>query len=190
MTTDSSALEPDYFEQIERHFGLRRDGPLMLSPRDWQLVSKWHDQGLPVAVVLRGINRAFDLFDAGGPRSDRINSLSYCEQHVEEAWLEHRELQAAEGSREVAPGLSTAADHFEMAAKACVAAATGQEAPLASLLREAATTMSALANRARKDDADVRQLDAEASALEQRVAEATSGAELAHPLPRFSPWSA
>lgn len=189
-TPESGSAVDDYFERIERHFGLRRGGPLMLSPRDWQLLAKWQDGGLPLPVVLRGINRAFDLFEAGGPRSDRINSLSYCRQHVEEVWQEHRELQSSEGSGAVAGGLSAAGDHLDaVAARVRITAAT-LDGAAATTLAVVVDELGRLAVMARQQGADVRALDAAASALEARAATAVEGLDAAADLPRFSPWAA
>jgi hypothetical protein len=92
QSTDDAARRDDYFRQIERHFGIRRGGPLLLSPRDWQIVERWHDRGISLDAVLRGINRALDRFDAGDAPKAKVNSLSYCKQQVEAAWQEQRRL--------------------------------------------------------------------------------------------------
>lgn len=191
MNEDTSLPDAgeDYFETIERHFGLRRGGQLMLSPRDWQLVAKWQERGLPVAVVLRGINRAFDLFELGGPRGDRINSLRYCKQHVEEAWEEHRELQSSEGSGETGV-LSAAGDHLDAVAARVRVLSGNLEAAARAALGEIVGELGGLAERARATGADVRELDAEAEALENRARQALSAAGAEVELPRFSPWAA
>lgn len=188
-STGTPEAGDDYFERIERHFGLRRGGPLMLSPRDWQLVAKWQERGLPVAVVLRGINRAFDLFEVGGPRADRINSLRYCKQHVEEVWEEHRELQSSEGSG-AGGGLGAAGDHLDAVAARVRLLGETLDAPARTALAEVVEQLTRMAERARSADADVRALDAEAEALERRARAALAGTDAEAGLPRFSPWAA
>ncbi len=126
---DSPRSDEHYFERIERQFGVRRGGPLLLSPRDWQLVSQWREIGIPLDVVLLGINRAFDAVEAfytPGPPQQRVNSLSYCRQQIETAWEAHREQQAAETLRdapETAVTRSAHEQHLHDAADACRRAA-------------------------------------------------------------------
>jgi hypothetical protein len=101
MNDDTSLYgEDEYFAQIERQFGVRRGGPLMLSPRDWQRIEGWQREEIPLEVVLRGINRAFDHFEASAGKTRRINSLSYCEPHVYDGSPSPRRR----GSAQPAPG--------------------------------------------------------------------------------------
>ena len=192
--SESIESEPiDYLERVERHFARRRGGPLVLSPRDWQLVKKWQDRGIPAEVVLRGINRAFDHFGAGPRRPDRINSLSYCKQHIEAAWLEHRELAAGEDGRSPSEPLAAAAEHLEMAAGACTSAAASLPAESGRAVLEAAAGLRDLAARAAAGQAGVREIDEAALELETATLDALDRAAapgMATPaLPRFSPWA-
>lgn len=200
MKKDTDA-DADYLERIERHFGLRRGGSIVLSPRDWKLVQDWQEKGIPAEVVMRGINRAFDHFAAAGPRPDRINSLSYCRQHVEAAWEEHRELAASAGAG-TGPGesgtgsLDDAFDHLRAAAERCREAASSREGtPLAEELESIAAELEKLAARARAGEGGVRDVDAEAVALEERLRQHSPDLFLATDrtapeLPPFSPWAA
>jgi hypothetical protein len=187
--------EDQYFERIERHFGLRRGGLLVLSPRDWQLVQRWQAEGIPATVVMRGINQAFDRHQASRRPGNRVNSLSYCRQHVEECWAEHRELAAAEASGP--PDLDHAgpADHLAAVAARCRMHAESAGAPAARALERVAGDLEALAAGCRDGSLAVREVDARARALETTLREivpslfeAPKGAVA--PLPRFSPWAA
>lgn len=189
--------DDDYLERIERHFGLRRGGRLILSPRDWQLVQEWQQAGIPLLVVMRGINRAFDRFEASGPRPGRINSLSYCDQHVLETWEEHRELAAADtGRQDDTGGDPGAARRLEQAAERCRDAA-GRRDPgdEADALDAAAAALERLAGAARDGELRTREIDARATELEEsvrrRLPEAFAADEegAAPELPRFSPWA-
>jgi hypothetical protein len=66
-----------YVEAIESHLRARRGAEHILSPRDFALARAWHKGGVPLAMVLVGIDRAFD---AGG----EVSSLSFCRGRVEE----------------------------------------------------------------------------------------------------------
>ena len=74
----------NYFTEIEEHFQRRRGSLLLLSTLDWALVETWQEAGVPLEAVLRGIDAAFDKYDArkGRARARRINGLAYCSQEV------------------------------------------------------------------------------------------------------------
>lgn len=189
----------DYLARIERHFGLRRGGRLLLSPRDWQLVAGWHERGVPLPVVLRGINRAFDRFEANR-RSDRINSLSYCAQQVDEVWEEERERAAEEGNAARGDGgaLEGPAERLRASAEACAAAAQGADRAdgPAELLRQTASELALLADRLTSGDAGAREVDARCLELEGELREVcpelfekSAVPDGAPGLEPFSPWS-
>ena len=68
---------------------MRRGSLLMLSTLDWALIDTWREAGLPLDVVLRGIDEAFDHYDAkvarAKGRTRKINGLAWCSQAVMEA---------------------------------------------------------------------------------------------------------
>ena len=72
----------DYFRAIEEAFGRRRGAPLLLSPRDWALIGEWQRRGIPLRIVLQGVDNCFDAFERRSPGARRINSLGYCRQEV------------------------------------------------------------------------------------------------------------
>jgi len=80
----------NYFTEVEDEFVRRRGKHLLVSPIDWALVESWKDAGIPLAVVIRGISRAFDAFDARPTKSRKVNSILYCEQAVEETYAEYQ----------------------------------------------------------------------------------------------------
>lgn len=103
--------EPDgYFRAIEEAFHRRRGAPLLLSPRDWALIGEWQRAGIPLRVVLQGIENCFDAHARRAPTARRINSLSYCRQEVlglHEIYLGLRGVEAgrpAEAVPGAAPG--------------------------------------------------------------------------------------
>jgi len=66
---------------------------MLISPIDWALVESWKDAGIPLHVVLRGINEAFDNYDARPHKYQLVNNLFYCQQAVESAYAEYRHAQ-------------------------------------------------------------------------------------------------
>jgi hypothetical protein len=82
----------NYFTEIEDAFVRRRGKHLFLSPMDWALMETWKQQGIPLHIVLRGVERSFDSFEAK-PRKRTIKSLLYCQEEVEAQyaeWIEAR----------------------------------------------------------------------------------------------------
>jgi hypothetical protein len=59
---------------------------------DWALIESWKEMGVPLHVALRGIERAFDSFEAK-PRRRSVKSLLYCQEEVEAQFLEWQEAQ-------------------------------------------------------------------------------------------------
>jgi hypothetical protein len=82
----------NYFTEIEDTFVRRRGKHLFLSPMDWALMETWKQQGIPLHIVLRGIEKSFDSFESR-PRKRTVKSLLYCQEEVEaqyEEWQEAR----------------------------------------------------------------------------------------------------
>lgn len=81
-----------YFSEIEDTFVRRRGKHLMLSPMDWALIESWKERGVPLHVALRGIEHAFDSYEAK-KRKRSVKTLLYCQEEVEAQyaeWLESR----------------------------------------------------------------------------------------------------
>jgi hypothetical protein len=78
----------NYFTEIERFFQSKRRSFTLLSSLDWVLMEAWLQQGIPLDLVLKGIDRAFSK-----PRRKReIGSLAYCVKSVEKVCEEQKEL--------------------------------------------------------------------------------------------------
>lgn len=97
----------DYFSSIEEHFVRLRESPLLLSPKDWWLIQKWKEEGIPLSVVLQGLNRTFDKFKKGAQKRRKINSIAYCAQEVLSAWEEFKESLIGKKKSEEQPPLFT-----------------------------------------------------------------------------------
>jgi hypothetical protein len=82
----------NYFTEIEDAFVRRRQRHLYTSPLDWALMETWKEQGIPLHIVLRGIEKSFDSYEAR-PRKRSVKTLFYCQEEVEAQyaeWLESR----------------------------------------------------------------------------------------------------
>src|SRR5271166_4114629 len=97
----------NYFTEVEEHFQRARGTPRVLSPRDWDLIDKWKNAGIPLEAVLRGIDTAFEKLrrDPAKARTQMVNSLAYCKQAVA---VEVQRMAAAApiGLKEAGPSFS------------------------------------------------------------------------------------
>jgi len=132
----------NYFTEIEERFQQRRGALLLLSTLDWALIETWRDAGIPLEAALRGIDAAFDKYEARQKRGRmrRVNGLAWCAQAV---------MEAAEALREASAGTAPAhtetrdsgfehervAAHLEAAATALDAATIAPEACATTALR-------------------------------------------------------
>lgn len=74
----------NYFTEIESFFLKKRKKGLLLSPLDWTLIETWKEMGIPLHIVLRGIEKSFVSFEKKRKNFSNINSLYYCNQSVME----------------------------------------------------------------------------------------------------------
>lgn len=93
-----------YFSEIEDTFIRRRGKHLMLSPMDWALIEGWKERGVPLHVVVRAIEHAFDSHQAK-QRKRAVKTLLYCQEEVEAQyteWLESRVGSHEESETQIA----------------------------------------------------------------------------------------
>ncbi|MEW5975891.1 MAG: hypothetical protein AB1898_08815 [Acidobacteriota bacterium] len=72
----------NYFTEIEEHFQKRRGKAIPVSPLDWALIESFQESGIPLEVVLRGVDQAFEKHARRKRASRQINSLTYCTQAI------------------------------------------------------------------------------------------------------------
>lgn len=91
----------NYFTEIEDEFVKRRGRHLLVSPLDWSLMEMWQQRGVPLHIVLRGINNSFDGYDQRANRGRKVNSLFYCQQEVESLFLTYCESRVGSGDSQL-----------------------------------------------------------------------------------------
>ena len=93
----------NYFTEIEEYFWKKRGAHLLVSPLDWAILETWQHAGIPVATVMRGIDRAFESYTRSrrGQSGRQLKSLAYCVDAV---------LETAEQEKEAAAGTGPARD--------------------------------------------------------------------------------
>lgn len=82
----------NYFTEIEDAFIRRRGKNLLLSPIDWAMMETWQERGIPLHIVLRGIQSVFDHFEKN-PRPRTIKSLLFCKEEIEAQFVEWTSAQ-------------------------------------------------------------------------------------------------
>ena len=100
----------NYFTEIEDAFVRRRGKHLFLSPLDWALMETWKQQGIPLHIVLRGLERSFDSYESR-PRKRSVKTLLYCQEEVEAQYAEW--LEARVGASEKTDDAETDAGQLE-----------------------------------------------------------------------------
>jgi predicted ribosome quality control (RQC) complex YloA/Tae2 family protein len=176
----------NYYTEIEDAFVRRRGKHLFLSPMDWALMETWKEQGIPLHIILRGIERAFDSFEAK-PRKRSVKSLLYCQEEVEAQyaeWLESRVGASPEGeARNVetepsSPFSPTAiGEHLESSCLALTKAATARRHNGEDDFSEALSRAAALINEIKVDmtdgvPPDARKLEDSLTGLERMLSDA------------------
>lgn len=164
----------NYFTEIEQRFQQRRGSILLLSTLDWALIETWREAGIPLEAVLRGIDAAFDRYDARKSRVHvrRVNGLAWCAQEV---------MTAAENLREALTGASKPladaaragleqeriAEYLEeTAAKLQAAQVTGLAAQMAT---EIADRIKGLAQSTREQMPNLEELERTLTVLEEKL---------------------
>ena len=142
--------EASYGTRVEDAFIEERGTPFFLLPKDWQLIRKWREEGVPSDTVIRAVRDAFEKKRARGDAS-KISSLTYCGNAVEVLWeMERRGLVGAHGPKPVpestlfegAARLRELAERLGEAESAVPAGADGRAA--AEALRAAREAVQAL----------------------------------------------
>src|SRR5436305_15095180 len=108
MSATADGPDPDhaYFQAVEEIFVELRGSPLLLSPADWQVASRWHKEGVPLDLVRQTLEEVFARRKERKAKG-KISSLRYCGPAIEAAWADLRELTAP-GHRVEAPAFEVA----------------------------------------------------------------------------------
>ena len=157
----------NYFTEIEEHFQRRRGSLLLLSTLDWALIETWREGGIPLTVVLKGIDAAFDKYEArkNKTRVRRVNGLAYCAQAV---------ISAMEEMQEAAVGASSAAAHtsndgFEQERIALHLEGAAGQLESAIAFVEIAQRLRSIADEVRNQPPRLEELEQSLSVLEEKL---------------------
>ncbi len=161
----------EYFSEVEARFVARRGSLLLLSTLDWALIETWRTAGVPLVAVLRGIDAAFDRYEArralAKGRLGKVNGLAWCAQAVMQAATEMAD--AALGTATAEQPLQDSGFEVKRVARFLLSNAKGVEiakpalAPTADRLRALAAEVLAGAHPA------LETLDRTLTVLEERL---------------------
>lgn len=90
----------NYFTEIEETFIRRRGKHLLVSPLDWALIQTWQQRGVPLHIVLRGIENVFDSHDKKPNQKRTVKSLFYCKEEIEVQYAEWLESQVGKSAED------------------------------------------------------------------------------------------
>ena len=71
-----------------------------MSPLDWAMIESWQEREVPLHIVLRGIEKVFDSYDAKPKKNRTIKSLMYCKEEIEAQYDEWLESQIGKNNAE------------------------------------------------------------------------------------------
>jgi hypothetical protein len=163
----------NYFTEIEERFQQRRGAILLLSTLDWALIETWRDAGIPLEAALRGIDAAFDKYEARQKRArmQRINGLAWCAQAVMQAAMEMSEASVGSvpgGSASTPVATAESGFEHERVAAHLTAAAQALDAATAARLREMAAEITA-ASGEKSAAVDLEVLERSLTVLEEKL---------------------
>jgi hypothetical protein len=179
----------NYFTEIEERFQQRRGTVLLLSTLDWALIETWREAGIPLEAALRGIDAAFDKYEARKARlrhgGQRINGLAWCAQAVMQAAVELNEASTGSagavangtaGERDSGFERERVAAHLTAAAEALDAAAVAPEACKATAVRLRELAAEVRGQAGEKKNADLEGLERSLTVLEEKLYAALTAA--------------
>jgi len=123
----------NYFTEIEEYFWRKRGAHILVSPLDWAILESWQKAAIPVEVVLKGIDQAFESYARSrrGVSGRPLKSLAYCVDSVLDAAVEAQEAAAGRGPEPPTGARKPASEPFSRAEVAAFLARNAQ------MLREA-----------------------------------------------------
>ncbi len=163
----------NYYTEIEEYFWQKRGAHLLVSTLDWAAIETWQRAGIPLEVVRKGIDRAFERYDAKR-RGRPIKSLLYCVDAVADAAEEAKEAAAGGSSTVERPSAFASGEvaAFLRANAAALREAAGlpQVSGEAAAVRDIAAALEALADQpATQDSQNLEDLERHLTVFEEKL---------------------
>lgn len=97
--------ESRYFQTIAHCFFEQRGAPFFLSSKELGLITAWKNKGIPLHVVLEGINNAFLSYRSKPGRKSKVLSLQFCQKKVQKAFASYKERKVGGSAQNAYPKL-------------------------------------------------------------------------------------
>jgi hypothetical protein len=135
-----------YCREIEAYLCRKNDGHLVrIVGPSFELVSAWAEQGVPLKVAFRGIDRHFERYYAKGPRRRPVR-IDFCEADVLDVFDEWRRaigLRTVDEPDARTPRRPSLAEHLERVIARLTARRAQAPGPLEAALEEAVRALDA-----------------------------------------------
>lgn len=89
---DQHQIYLDYTKWVETHWSLARGNQIIVSPLEFDAILKWYEDGVPLQVVLRAMDRFLDRKKKGARKRNHL--LNHIDQDVRKLFEEYRLLHA------------------------------------------------------------------------------------------------
>lgn len=178
----------NYYTEIEEHFWRKRGAHVLVSPLDWAILETWQKAEIPVEVVLRGIDRAFESYQRSkrGQAGRPLKSLVYCVDAVLEAAAEAQEAAAGTGPESgrgkrgdpfSAPEIAAYLEQNEAQIRRAAQQMEAKEPELAARFAQTATSLAERkAAIASSGAGDLEELERRLTVLEEKLTAALTAA--------------
>lgn len=80
--------EGKYFTEIEEYFSRKRALPTILSPNEWFLIKSWYDEGIPLSIIKKAIDKFADKKEF----EEKRISLFYIRNEVIKEWFSYKKF--------------------------------------------------------------------------------------------------
>jgi hypothetical protein len=152
-----------YYRAVEDHFAALRGTPFLFSPKDFALLRKWWQDGVPLGAVLAGIG---EIWERRREReADPVSSLAYCRHAV--ARQAKRLAAARVGAAPGSPTLNVAGALQALAGSVGETAYAWREVPqVATVLRDLERAVATLPEASGPEALDQTLADLEFASLD------------------------
>ncbi|MEW6378039.1 MAG: hypothetical protein AB1611_00375 [bacterium] len=80
----------EYKDRVREYFSHKKGEGLILSPINWLVIEKWEKMGIPLHVVIQGIDKTFEHLRSSGLQQKKVHHLAYCEPEIMNLWKAHQ----------------------------------------------------------------------------------------------------
>jgi hypothetical protein len=172
MTKIKKDNDQEFFRKIERKFSQLREGPLLISPKDWALMVEWKKQGIPAVVIIEALEKGFESAAFRGTSRKSINSLHYFKRIVEEHWHSFQKRKIGKAEKESPdPACSEIKEYLEDLSRFLEERSLtfSSETALSKILKEASQRIQLLKEKNVDAQDSIELLEEELSLIDEKI---------------------